>query len=291
MPFEPRLAGGAAKAHGAIGSITGIASGGADFELPRASFRYARGTLRGGASGRWKVPRWDVENSNMDISGSQIALSNVVTTGTAHDERDWWGRFNILSGRLQKGLSAETAVSASDARPLYTLFGAKLPGWAEGIFKLEGLKATARVRLASRLLDIENLEASGGKFHIAGRYRQKGEDRHGAFLVETGILSVGIAIEGPRAASALRRRKWFAEDPEATQTQPLVHSKKSGLNQLGAARGLPEGGEPRAGARRCSGPGEDRPASGSVTPVRPQAQVPEQAGRRQGATTTTTAVP
>ena len=209
---EPRLGGGGGKANGAIRFDHGIASGGASFELPRASFRYARGTLRGRASGRWKVPRWDVENSNMEIAGSQIALSNVVTTGTAHDERDWWGRFNITSGRIHKGLSAETAVSASDARPLYTLFGAKLPGWAEGILKLEGLKATAGVRLASRLLDIENLEASGGKFHIAGRYRQRGEDRRGAFLVETGILSVGIAIEGPSSSVKLfGPKKWFAE--------------------------------------------------------------------------------
>jgi hypothetical protein len=213
---EPRLSGGGGKAHGDIRFDHGIASGGADFELPRASFRYARETVRGRASGRLKVPRWDVEHDNMEISGSQIALSNVVTTGTAHDQRDWWGRFDIPSGRIHDGLSAQTAISCSDARPLYTLFGAKLPGWAEGILKLEGLKATARVRLASRLLDMEDLEASGGKFHIAGRYRQKGEDRHGAFLVETGILAVGIGIDGPSSkVKIFGAKKWFAEQTGA----------------------------------------------------------------------------
>jgi hypothetical protein len=104
-------------------------------------------------------------------------------------------------------------VSCRDARPLYTLFGAKLPGWAEGILKLEGLKATGRVRLGNRLLDMEDLEASGGKFHIAGRYRQKGEDRRGAFLVETGILAVGIAIDGPSSKVKLFGAKnWFARE-------------------------------------------------------------------------------
>ena len=224
---EPRLSGAGGKAHGEIRFDHGIASGGADFELPRASFRYARRTLQGRASGRLKVPRWDVEHDNMEISGSRIALSNVVTTGTAHDERDWWGRFDIPSGRVHDGLSAQTAISCSDARPLYTLFGAKLPGWAEGIFKLEGLKATARLRLASRLLAMENLEASGGKFHIAGRYLQKGEDRHGAFLVETGILSVGIAIEGPSTSVKIfGAKKWFAEQtaaqPRSTSTTTAV---------------------------------------------------------------------
>jgi hypothetical protein len=210
---DPRLSGGGGKAHFNLRFDHGIAVGGGDFELARAAFRYSDGTVRGRASGRLNVPRWDVEHNNMQISGSHIALSNVVTTGTAHDERDWWGRFDVASGRLHDGLSAQTAVSCRDARPLYTLFGAKLPGWAEGILKLEGLKATARVRLASKLIDMEELDANGGKFHIAGRYREKGEDRRGAFLVETGILAVGVAINGPSSSvKLLGARKWFEEE-------------------------------------------------------------------------------
>jgi hypothetical protein len=207
---EPRLSGGGGKAHGDIRFNHGIASGGADFELARADFRYSNGTVRGGASGRFRVPHWDVEQDDMEISGSHVALSKVVTTGTAHDKRDWWGRFDITSGRLHKGFSAQTAVSCRDARPLYTLFGTKLPGWAEGILKLDGVKGTARVRLADRVVDLEDLEVSGGKFHIAGRYRSKGDDRHGAFLVETGPLAVGIAINGPSSnVKLLGARKWF----------------------------------------------------------------------------------
>jgi len=210
---EPRLSGGGGTAHGDIRFNHGIASGGADFELPRADIRYSNGTVRGRVSGRLRVPRWDVEHDDMEISGSHVALSNVVTTGTAHDERDWWGRFDIPSGRIHDGLSAQTAVSCRDARPLYTLFGAKLPGWAEGILKLEGVKATARIRLAGKLIDLEDLDANGGKFHIAGRYRQKGEDRRGAFLVETGIFAVGVAINGPSSSvKLLGARKWFEEE-------------------------------------------------------------------------------
>jgi hypothetical protein len=210
---EPRLSGGGGIAHGDIRFNHGIASGGADFELARADFRYSNRTVRGRASGGLKVPRWDVEHDDMEISGSHVALSNVVTTGTAHDERDWWGRFDITSGRIHDGLSAETAVSCRDARPLYTLFGAKLPGWTEGILKLAGVKATARVRLAGNVVDLEDLEASGGKFHIAGRYRGKGDDRHGAFLVETGPLAVGVAINGPSSSvKLLGARKWFQEE-------------------------------------------------------------------------------
>jgi hypothetical protein len=210
---DPRLSGGGGTAHGDIRFDHGIGRGGADFELARADFRYSNGTVRGRASGRLRVPRWDVEHDDMEISGSHAALSNVVTAGTAHDERAWWGRFDIASGRIHDGLSARTAVSCRDARPLYTLFGAKLPGWAEGILKLEGVKATARVRLAGKLIDMEDLDANGGKFHIAGRYREKGDDRRGAFLVETGILAVGVAINGPSSSiKLLGARKWFQKE-------------------------------------------------------------------------------
>ena len=176
--------------------------------------------MKGRASGRLKVPRWDVEHNNMEISGTSLALSDVVTTGTSHDERDWWGRFEIPSGRLRRGLSAQASVSCRDARPLYTLVQAKLPGWAEGILKLEGMKGGARVRLAGDLLDIENLVADGGKFHIAGRYRQKGNDRRGAFLVETGPLAVGVGINGPSTSVKLfGATKWFQEETGKSGTR------------------------------------------------------------------------
>jgi hypothetical protein len=65
-------------------------------------------------------------------------------------------------------------------------------------------------------VDVENLDATGGKFHIAGRYREKNDDRHGAFLVETGILAVGVAIEGKTShVKLVGARKWFEEEARA----------------------------------------------------------------------------
>ena len=47
----------------------------------------------------------------MEISGSHVALADIATTGTKHDERDWWGRFDGVSGRLRDGF---TAMQAND---------------------------------------------------------------------------------------------------------------------------------------------------------------------------------
>ena len=209
---EPRLSGGGGRGRFAVRFDHGLGRGEADFEVGRVVARYSDGTLEGRASGRLMIPRWDVERDDMDISGSRVELADIKTTGTRHEERDWWGRFDIVSGRLHDGFSARTSVACRDARPLYTLVAAKLPGWAEGILKLEGMKGSARVRFASRLIEVEDLEATGGKFQVKGRYRQKREQRRGAFLVQTGPLAVGIAVDG--STSRLRllgARKWFEQ--------------------------------------------------------------------------------
>jgi hypothetical protein len=209
---EPRLAGGSGAARFSVRFNHGVGRGRADFEAAGVAATYARGTLSGKAKGRLEIPSWDVEHGNMEISGSHVDLSDILTIRTPRDERDWWGRFNVPTGRLHDGLAAQTAVSCRDARPLYTLFRADLPGWAQGLLKLEGVNATARVRVAHDLVDVEDMEASGGKFHIAGRYRQEGSATRGAFLVETGPLAVGIAIDGESShVKLLGARKWFRE--------------------------------------------------------------------------------
>jgi hypothetical protein len=224
---EPRLSGGGGRGRFAVRFDHGVGRGEGSFEVGRVAARYKDGTLTGRASGRLAIPRWDVEKDDMEISGSSVALADITTTGTRHDERNWWGRFQIVSGRLHDGLSASTSVACRDARPLYTLVAVKLPGWAEGILKLEGMKGTARVRSASDLIDVEDLEVSGGKFHIAGRYRQKKEDRRGAFLVETGLLAVGVSIEGPAShVKLLGARKWFQEQREDKGAEPRASANR-----------------------------------------------------------------
>jgi len=213
---EPRLAGGSGPARLEVRFDHGIGKGDASFEAAGVSTRYSAGTVRGQVSGRLEIPRWDVANGNMEISGSRVDLSNAVSEGTKHDERDWWGRFQVVSGRLHNGLQAQGAVSARDARPLYTLFRAELPGWAQGILKLEELSGRARIRVGSDLVDVEDMGATGGSFRISGRYRQKGKESRGAFLIENGLLSVGVAVEGDAShVKLLGAKKWFRETVEA----------------------------------------------------------------------------
>jgi hypothetical protein len=206
----PQLIGGAGRASSNVEFDHGIGRGEARFEAHGVTARYNKGALSGDAAGTLAVTKWDMERNILDISGSHVDLSDIATSDTAHDERDWWGHFQFQSGQLHEGLKARTAVEARDARPLYTLFRADLPGWAQGILKLDGIHSTARLQLGSDLVEIRGLEAQGGKFHIAGEYEQKANLVRGVFLVETGVLALGMEIDaGASHLHLLGARKWF----------------------------------------------------------------------------------
>ena len=209
---EPRLTSGAGRASANIGFDHGIGRGEARFEAHGVTAQYSKGALSGHADGKLAVARWDMERDVLDISGSRIDLTDIATSATAHNERDWWGHFQFASGQLRGGLTASTVIEARDARPLYTLFRANLPGWAQGILRLNGIRATARVRLGSDLIEVRGLDAQGGNFHIAGEYEEKKNREKGAFLVETGLLAVGLEIDSPASRlHLLGARKWFEQ--------------------------------------------------------------------------------
>jgi hypothetical protein len=223
---EPRLAGGAGHARADIVFDHGIGRGQGRFETRDVVARYSKGTCAGQAGGRLAVTRWDMERDVLDISGSHIDLTEIATTATAHDERAWWGHFQFPSGQLHGGLTARAVVDARDARPLYTLFRANLPGWAQGILRLDGIHATARIRLGSDLVEVRELEAQGGHFHIAGECEQRKNRERGAFLVETGALALGLELEaGASRLHLLGARKWFEQERTRWQGPPAPASR------------------------------------------------------------------
>ncbi len=210
---EPRLHGGGGAATIDLRFLRGIGTGRVDFEAPRVAAAYGHASLTGRAVGHFAIRRWDQQHGELDLSGSRVDFADVATAdaaGITHGPRNWWGRFELPEARLTSGLDALARVTCRDARPLYTLLGANLPGWAQGILKLDGLEASARVRLGHGLVDVRGLDAKGGKFHLAGLYRESGADRRGAFLLETGPLAVGVEIAGGAShVKLLGARSWF----------------------------------------------------------------------------------
>ena len=213
---EPRLSGGSGTAHLAVDVEKGIGKAALALTGRGVLAHYAKSDLRSDAAIRLRIDPWTFEKDRMNLSGTRIELTHATEGTTGPVSRDWWGKFDLPSADIDSNRAAafQTRVflSCRDARPLFTLFDTSLPGWARGILKLEGVQATAHVDIGKSLLDIERLDARGGSFRIRGRLREAGSTKKGAFLVEAGLLNVGLEIEGPSSKLRLLGAKsWYEE--------------------------------------------------------------------------------
>ncbi|MFN2634552.1 MAG: hypothetical protein ABR610_14155 [Thermoanaerobaculia bacterium] len=215
---EPRLSGGGGTVRLALAVEKGIGKGSLALASKGVHARYAKSDLRSDAAFRIKIDPWTFAKDRIDFSGSHIELTHAAEGGTGPDSRDWWGKFDLPSADIQSNrpavLQTRVSLNCRDARPLFTLFDTDLPGWARGILKLEGIEATARFAVGKSLLEIDTLDAKGGSFRIRGHYRAKKPAKTGAFLVETGVLAVGLEIEGPSSKLKLLGAKSWYEGTE-----------------------------------------------------------------------------
>ena len=152
--------------------------------------------------------------------GTSVALSDVHASGS-EEARGWWGRFEVPAGRIGAAASAQVDAQCRDARPLLALLGVELPGWTRGLLKLDAFNAKAEVSAAPGTIRVEDLEAEGGAFRIRGRFAHDGRAGRGAFLIESGLLILGVEIE-----------------PDATKVRPLFAKQwYAKLQKQGAAGG------------------------------------------------------
>ena len=217
-----RLEGGAGTAtiRGVVES--GIAKGDIRLAVQDGSLRLARLALRGNAEGRVLIPHWSLMTGAIEIAGSRVAFADVRASGS-DDSRSWWGRFDIRSGTIGSTTTARIDAEARDARPLLALFAADLPAWTRDLVKLDGLSATGTVSLGPSLARIRGLDARGGTFHIQGHYLREKATRDGAFLIESGGLSVGLEVRPDSTKlRLLGARKWYDEQRDARSDGPMT---------------------------------------------------------------------
>lgn len=214
---EPRFAAGRGTIHGSLGLRLGKGELDLTLAARRLQARYAKATLTADATMRLRLSPWTPARSVGHVDGSSVDLRSV-SSGAA-GAPDWWGKFALGPGTLESRtggleLASRVGVVARDARPLYTIFGVGLPKWAQGLARMENLKATAAIRLGPALVEARKLEASGEKLSIEGDYRKRGNDAEGAFLVSSGKLAAGVEIRaGKPSVKLVGAKKWFAGRP------------------------------------------------------------------------------
>jgi hypothetical protein len=93
---------------------------------------------------------------------------------------------------------------------LLALFGVDLPAWTKGLLELDDFSVTARVSATPGTIRVRDLQGSGGNFKVQGRFAHDGKVAEGAFLIESGILVIGVEITP--AATKLRplfAKQWY----------------------------------------------------------------------------------
>ena len=211
---------GAGKATIRVAIDRGIAKGGVRLALSDGSVRLKKLGLRGDADLRLRIPAWNLTTGPLEIDGSRFAFSEVRTSGS-DESRLWWGRFDIPSGKIGSTTTARVDAETRDARPLLALLAADLPAWTRGLLDLDNFSATGTVSLGPSLTRVRHLDATGGNFRIRGRYFRDRATRDGAFLIESGALSVGLELQpGATKLRLLGAKKWYEEEQNARAAGP-----------------------------------------------------------------------
>ncbi len=189
----------------------GIAKGSINAAINNAVVQLDKYRLQGDLELHVPFPRWNLVSGPIDVSGSRVVVSDTRVYGSTDPWR-WAGRFDIPSGKIDVTTTATVEAKTQDARPLLAILGVDLPGWTKGLLTLKDFSGSARAVLGPSVVRIQDFDAKGDTYRIQGHYvREKGAT-DGAFLIESGILSVGVELDGKAATvRPFFAKQWFAK--------------------------------------------------------------------------------
>jgi hypothetical protein len=187
-----------------------------DYSAPDLALRIFDVRLRGKLEGRGELSQVSLEKGGFRLNGGYVKLSDATIAEGAGAIRSWWTRLDFAPGDFRSTrstvLTTTVSVRARNAKPFLALIHTKLPAWTGKLFDVEGLAGRAQVKLGKSLAEVRGLTARVGDFQIDGEYQARGTSRSGTFLISTGVLSLGIGLNGATTEYRfLGARSWFRE--------------------------------------------------------------------------------
>lgn len=220
------------------GSIDhGTAAGSVEIVSKQGKYVRPGLALVGSADARVEISNFVLDGGAPEIGGTALKVTDVFVAGAAKGTKGWWGEFRIPSGRMSKGLSGRVALKCSDGRPLLAFLGEALPKWTKGLIDLEGLTVSAAdLVLSEPRSTVRGLEAQGGNFTVQGELDRRGETIRGAFLIESGILILGVELDGGKTiVRPFLARQWYAKaGPAVFETAKASPAKTAGSAKGGS---------------------------------------------------------
>lgn len=199
-----RVASGKARASGRLEVSTPQAGAGyVVLDLEDGAVTIGKAHVQGNVQMRVAVRSFDARTSTFDLSGSRVTLDKVEIRGLGIDATNWRGEAILHESSLRfdspdvvNRLDSVVRFDADDARPiLAAVLRGAAPKFLADFVKMPRLAAWGRLSLSPDALLLSDVDASGGDVALRGCYGIHGDVKEGAFVVEKGLLSVGVGVE------------------------------------------------------------------------------------------------
>lgn len=196
----PRMIGGRATLSGGIHiEPDGKASGDTRVRFDKARVMWSGVELRGWSEGVVTAREANVGTGRLVMS-SHVESRDVSVHHGDDVYPGWWASTDIDRLELEMDpLSLHMAMrsKARDGRPALEILNARgsVPGWIKGLVASHGVSAQGDLRIAPGKMDFSLMRARSGPVAVAGRMHMvDGKKATGAFLVDGGVLSLGIEL-------------------------------------------------------------------------------------------------
>jgi hypothetical protein len=196
----------------------GIIGGSIAYEARELALRALDVAMRGRFDGRLDLSGIRMENwGGGRLRGGHVSLADATARDKDGSRYPWWARVDFSPGEFRPKTAAlfttKATARARNAQPLLEIAGVDPPDWLNRLLRLDDpVSGRADVRVGESLLELRRLAARTGKVEIFGDYAARNRAREGTFLVDAGLLSVGIATgSGAKQVRIFGPRKWFRE--------------------------------------------------------------------------------
>jgi hypothetical protein len=151
---------------------------------------------------------------------SFLRLDDMSLVAGDEEVHGWWGRIETSSSIERRGdgpVSTQTRLHtrARDANPARAMLEAAnyVPGILGDRMEMEGLVATGTIETLGPRIQVDLAEVTGDGGRVRGRLVESGDQLRAAFLVETPLVDVGIAIAKKKTmVELLAGDGWLAEE-------------------------------------------------------------------------------
>jgi hypothetical protein len=188
----------------------------------KAQMRVAGMTLRGNIDINTQLRRADLVNRNFAVDGSTIALDNVSFSEPGGETRSgWWARISLPRARMDwdkpLGVGGDAGVRMKDVGFLLSLFSRQkeYPKWVFKLVDAGQAQVRGRVQWQRDTLVLDRIAANNDRFDLQARLRLRGQRRDGSLYAKWGVLSMAVAVDGPKNQfHLLRARQWYDAQPQ-----------------------------------------------------------------------------